>query len=95
MKLNVFGHLGDGNLHFNVLVNAAHDAGLVNRTVHDLVARHGGSISAEHGIGQYRVEELQRTRSAGELALMRRIKSALDPEDRLNPGKVLPKGGAS
>lgn len=100
VKLNVFGHLGDGNLHFNVLVNAEHDAGLVNRTVHDLVARYGGSISAEHGIGQYRVGELQRTRSPEELALMRRIKSALDPEDGLNPGKVLPgkvlaKGGAA
>jgi FAD/FMN-containing dehydrogenase len=90
VKLNIFGHLGDGNLHFNVLVGTEHDAGLVNRTVHDLVARHGGSISAEHGIGQYRVAELQRTRSAEELALMARIKAALDPEGGLNPGKVLP-----
>lgn len=87
-RLNVFGHLGDGNLHYNVLVDAAHDGELVNRTVHDAVARFDGSISAEHGIGQYRVEELERLRAPAEQALSRRIKAALDPQSLLNPGKV-------
>lgn len=89
IRLNVFGHLGDGNLHYNVMIHGTHDAGAINRAVHDMVTRYGGSISAEHGIGQYRVEELQRTRSPEELALARRLKLALDPEGLLNPGKVL------
>jgi FAD/FMN-containing dehydrogenase len=89
-RLNVFGHLGDGNLHYNVLVDATHDGERVNRTVHDIVARFDGSISAEHGIGQYRVGELERLRAPAEQALSRRIKAALDPRSLLNPGKVLP-----
>jgi FAD/FMN-containing dehydrogenase len=87
-RLNVFGHLGDGNLHYNVLVDAAHVGEEVNRTVHDVVARFDGSISAEHGIGQYRVGELERLRAPAEQALSRRIKAALDPHELLNPGKV-------
>ncbi|WP_114946202.1 FAD-binding oxidoreductase [Microvirga calopogonii] len=88
-RVNAFGHLGDGNIHYNVLVDAGHDAGLVNRIVHDVVAAFGGSISAEHGIGQYRVGELARYRAAPEMELARAVKRALDPDNRLNPGKVL------
>ncbi|MBB4039236.1 FAD/FMN-containing dehydrogenase [Microvirga flocculans] len=88
-RVNAFGHLGDGNIHYNVLVEAGHDAGVVNRIVHDIVAAFGGSISAEHGIGQYRVGELARYRAPVEMELARAIKRALDPDNRLNPGKVL------
>jgi FAD/FMN-containing dehydrogenase len=88
-RVNAFGHLGDGNIHYNVLVGADHDAGAVNRIVHDVVAAFGGSISAEHGIGQYRVGELARYRASTEMDLTRAIKRALDPDNRLNPGKVL------
>ena len=88
-RVNAFGHLGDGNIHYNVLVESSHDAGAVNRIVHDVVAAFGGSISAEHGIGQYRVGELARYRASAEMELARTIKRALDPDKRLNPGKVL------
>ncbi len=88
-RVNAFGHLGDGNIHYNILVGPDHDAGAVNRIVHDVVAAFGGSISAEHGIGQYRVGELARYRASTEMELARTIKRALDPDNRLNPGKVL------
>jgi FAD/FMN-containing dehydrogenase len=87
--VNAFGHLGDGNIHYNVLVDANHEASVVNRIVHDVVAAFGGSISAEHGIGQYRVGELARYRPPTEMELARTLKRALDPENRFNPGKVL------
>ncbi len=96
VRILIFGHLGDGNLHYNL---AAPDgvapatfltnAPAANRIVHDLVAAHGGSISAEHGIGQQKREELVRYKSDVELALMRAIKAAFDPSGILNPGKVL------
>lgn len=88
-RVNAFGHLGDGNIHYNVLVGASHDASSINRIVHDVVATYGGSISAEHGIGQYRVGELARYRSGPEMELARKIKHAVDPQGLLNPGKVL------
>lgn len=88
-RLNVFGHLGDGNLHYNVVVPKDTDAHALNVLVHDHVVRHGGSISAEHGIGQYRTGELARCKGADELAIAWTVKRALDPEGRLNPGKVL------
>jgi FAD/FMN-containing dehydrogenase len=88
-RVNAFGHLGDGNIHYNVLVDANHEASVVNRIVHDVVAAFGGSISAEHGIGQYRVGELARYRPPTEMELARTLKRALDPENRFNPGKVL------
>jgi len=92
----VFGHLGDGNLHYNmavqdgsdVAVAFAHEAG-INRLVHDAVAAAGGSISAEHGLGQMKREEIRRYKSEVELRLMRAIKQALDPHDLMNPGKLL------
>jgi len=91
-----FGHLGDGNLHYNLAPPAGTPSGVfldqaarANRLVYDLVARFGGSFSAEHGIGQLKRDELARYRSAIEIELMRQIKRALDPHGLLNPGKVL------
>lgn len=92
-----FGHLGDGNLHYNLLKadGVAEEAFLASgpaiaRLVHDCVRDLGGSISAEQGIGQLRLDDLRRYKDGVELDLMRRIKSALDPEGLMNPGKVLP-----
>ena len=91
-----FGHLGDGNLHYNVAPpdGAAHDAFLdnqaaINRIVHDSVHAFGGSISAEHGIGTLKRDELVRYQCDVELNLMRAIKLALDPLGIMNPGKIL------
>lgn len=91
-----FGHLGDGNLHFNVLAPQGTDAnvfasrqGEINMIVHDKVAAYNGSISAEHGLGQLRRDENARYKSAVELALMNRVKATLDPTGIMNPGKVL------
>ena len=87
-----FGHFGDGNIHFNVSLAADVPAAAKERlsaAIHQLVAGLGGSISAEHGIGQLRRDELQRFKSPIELALMRKIKAALDPAGIMNPGKVL------
>lgn len=89
-RVNAFGHAGDGNIHYNVILPPGLEAQDLNARVHDLVVAHEGSISAEHGIGQYRVGELVRCRSPLELQLARRIKQALDPAQLLNPGKVLP-----
>jgi len=98
LRLVAFGHLGDGNLHYNfsppesgmpVSAFEALEAPL-NRLVHDLVVHHGGSISAEHGLGVLRRDEAQRYKSAVELRLMRAIKQAFDPAGLLNPGKLLP-----
>jgi FAD/FMN-containing dehydrogenase len=94
--LVAYGHAGDGNLHFNLSLPKNTPAGtvaalepLVRRAIHDIVAAHGGSFSAEHGIGQLKVSEMQRYTSAVELALMRDIKQALDPRGIMNPGKLL------
>jgi len=95
-QLVCFGHLGDGNLHYNVAPpeGTAHDAFLahqeaINRIVHDSVDAFSGSISAEHGIGMLKRAELVRYKSEVELNMMRAIKSALDPLGIMNPGKVL------
>ena len=94
--LVAYGHVGDGNLHFNVSAAAGADAvsflargESVHRAVHDLVREFGGSFSAEHGVGQLKVGELERYASPTELALMRAVKQALDPHGIMNPGKVL------
>jgi FAD/FMN-containing dehydrogenase len=96
VRLVSFGHLGDGNLHYNIAAPAGADeeafmarAPEVSRVVHDSVARFSGSISAEHGLGQYKRGEILRYKSALEMDLMRRIKAALDPQGIMNPGKVL------
>jgi FAD/FMN-containing dehydrogenase len=91
-----FGHVGDGNIHFNV----TQPVGMtktefhghweeINRLTHDLVMEMGGSFSAEHGIGQLKRGELARYGDPLDLELMRRIKAALDPDGIMNPGKVL------
>ena len=92
-----FGHLGDGNVHFHVLAptgveRAPWEAGegkAISRAVHDMVTAWGGSISAEHGIGQLKVGELARLADPVALRLMGAVKAALDPAGRLNPGKLL------
>jgi FAD/FMN-containing dehydrogenase len=96
LRFVTFGHLGDGNLHYNLAAPAgtAPEAFLTstpvaNRIVHDLVAAHRGSISAEHGIGQQKRDELVRYKSPVELDLMRALKTTFDPHALLNPGKVL------
>lgn len=93
-----FGHLGDGNVHFHVTAPTGAEAdawragegAAASRLVHDLVTDWGGTISAEHGIGQMKREELARTGDPVMLAMMARIKAALDPQGLLNPGKLLP-----
>lgn len=91
-----FGHFGDGNLHFNLSRPLAmSDADFLdqypsfNRIVHDIVHQMGGSISAEHGIGTFKRAELHRYKDPVALELMQQIKAALDPENLMNPGKVL------
>jgi len=94
--LIAYGHVGDGNLHFNVSAapGAPRERFLareepVRRAIHDLVSEFGGSFSAEHGIGRLKVGELERYTSPVELALMRAVKHAFDPHGIMNPGKVL------
>lgn len=96
VRIVCFGHIGDGNLHYNLSQSAAGSneafiarTAAVNRIVHDLVHALDGSISAEHGLGQLKREEVVRYKSDVEMDLMRAIKWALDPENLMNPGKVL------
>ncbi len=96
VQLVVFGHLGDGNLHYNVSPadGADQDAFMsvepaINHVVYEAVMRNNGSISAEHGLGQLKLEENRRYKSPVELALMASIKKALDPRGLMNPGRVL------
>jgi FAD/FMN-containing dehydrogenase len=95
-RLVAYGHVGDGNLHFNLSPRRVDDGPAllaleapVKRLVHDLVAAHGGSFSAEHGIGRLKVGELERYEDPVALELMRGVKAALDPKGIMNPGKVL------
>jgi FAD/FMN-containing dehydrogenase len=85
-----FGHAGDGNIHFNVLLGVDARAEDVNRTVHAIVRDFRGSITAEHGIGRYRRDELPAHRSPAELTLMHAVKTAVDPRGVMNPGAVMP-----
>jgi len=96
-RLSVFGHIGDGNLHVNLLPPAGESLGSfreragerLTACVHDVAAAFGGSFSAEHGVGVLKVRELERYESPVALALMRTLKRALDPDNLMNPGKVL------
>ncbi len=92
----VFGHVGDGNLHFNLTQPEGWEADAFmerrprfNQLIHDLVMRFDGSVAAEHGVGQIKGEEMRRRRDPVAHDLMRRIKTALDPDDLMNPGKVV------
>jgi FAD/FMN-containing dehydrogenase len=96
VRIVAFGHAGDGNIHFNLLPPRGGDPrafqdqiGRMNRIVHDIVAEMGGSISAEHGIGRLRRDELAHYKPAPALELMRLVKRTLDPRNLLNPGKVV------
>jgi FAD/FMN-containing dehydrogenase len=99
-RICAFGHLGDGNIHYNISQPLSNDMGgnkaafidrwrEVNAIVHGIVLAAGGSISAEHGIGQLKRDELAQIRSPIEMDLMRRIKHAFDPAGIMNPGKVV------
>ena len=92
----IFGHIGDGNLHYNIAM--PDEAGTqalmnqrkaVNDIVYEVVGRLGGSISAEHGVGQQKRDAIKLRKSAVEMDLMQRVKDALDPQGIMNPGKVL------
>jgi FAD/FMN-containing dehydrogenase len=96
IEIIVFGHVGDGNLHYNIVgMNLEVSAllenrrGQINQLVHDQVYLHNGSFSAEHGIGQAKVTELSERKSSVEMALMRAIKKSLDPLCIMNPNKVV------
>ncbi len=97
VRLVNFGHLGDGNLHYNVQCPEGADAASflrdhesrINKIVYDSVLQHGGSISAEHGVGSLKRDELAHYKSAVALSMMRSIKTALDPQGLLNPGRVI------
>ena len=95
-RVVAFGHLGDGNIHFNVSQPVGGDPQAfldswhaMNEIVHAIVGRLGGSYSAEHGVGQLKRELLARWKDPASLAVMRHIKAALDPNGVMNPGKVL------
>ncbi|WP_106745645.1 FAD-binding oxidoreductase [Yoonia maritima] len=95
-RINCFGHLGDGNLHYNVFPAKGrsrdeYDAlrSAVKQTVHDLVSEMEGSVSAEHGIGRLKVADLEKYGDPAKLAMLRAIKDALDPQGIMNPGAVL------
>ncbi|MEG0226143.1 MAG: FAD-binding oxidoreductase [Comamonas sp.] len=99
VRLVNFGHLGDGNLHYNVQAPAEGDPKAflrdqedrVNHLVYEAVAKFGGSFSAEHGVGALKVDKLQKYQSPVALGMMRAIKQALDPKGIMNPGCVLPR----
>ena len=98
-RIVAFGHFGDGNVHYNLsqplgadeaaLAGFRNSRHVANRIVHDLVHGFAGSISAEHGLGQFKRDEIKLYKSALELEMMRQVKNALDPHGIMNPGKVL------
>lgn len=95
-RINCFGHVGDGNLHYNVFPMAGrtradhmNERDEIKRVVHDLTHELGGSVSAEHGVGRLKVDDLERYVDPTKMAAMRAIKSVLDPNGIMNPGAVL------
>jgi FAD/FMN-containing dehydrogenase len=95
-RIVAFGHVGDGNVHFNISQPKSWEEGCfreeeasLNNVIYDTVSEFDGSISAEHGVGQYKRDVLKKYRAAEEIAVMKTIKAALDPGNILNPGKVL------
>ncbi len=96
VRINCFGHLGDGNLHYNVFPpvgktreDFTNQRDKIKRCVHDIVDEFGGSVSAEHGVGRLKVADLERYGDPAKLQMMRAIKTALDPKGIMNPGAVL------
>jgi len=96
-RLNIFGHMGDGNLHVNIRPPVGQSLAVlgdrkvqITRDVEDLAVAQGGSFSAEHGIGQMRLDGMRAHKSAVELGLMRALKRAIDPAGLFNPGKMIP-----
>lgn len=95
-RINCFGHLGDGNLHYNVFPQPGQNRSdfvdlrdLIKKAVHDVTHACGGSVSAEHGVGRLKVDDLERYGDPAKLAMLRAIKVALDPKGIMNPGAVL------
>ena len=95
-RIVAFGHMGDGNIHFNVSQPVGADKAAflgdwdgMNEVVHDIAARHQGSFSAEHGVGALKRDLLARKKDPAALDVMRMIKRALDPQGIMNPGKML------
>ena len=95
-RINCFGHLGDGNLHYNLFPAPGRDRAeydgerkALSAMVHEMVVARGGSFSAEHGVGRLKTGELDRWGDPARLAAMRAIKTALDPLGIMNPGAVL------
>ena len=96
ISIVAFGHVGDGNIHFNPVApegrdrkSFASERERINRIVHDIVIGHGGSISAEHGVGRLRLSENLHYKSPVEIEIMRAVKRALDPDNIMNPGKTV------
>ena len=89
VEASAFGHLGDGNVHFHVRGGNPAEAPAITRMVDDLVTAAGGSISAEHGIGQAKLDEFERLAPPGRIAALKAIKHALDPAGLMNPGKLV------
>ena len=93
--VNCFGHVGDGNLHYNIFpqsdkirLNLENKRLQLLNIVNELVSKYSGSISAEHGIGRLKVSELNKFEDPGKLYMMRLIKSGVDPQNLLNPGVI-------
>jgi FAD/FMN-containing dehydrogenase len=96
-RIMSFGHMGDGNMHFNITQPAGMDTGKfldrwdeINAAVYGVVLRLGGSISAEHGIGRLKRKHMLHIKQPAELEMMKALKHLFDPKNILNPGKVLP-----
>ena len=95
VRINCFGHLGDGNLHYNAYPAKGHKRDEyeairkpLTRLVHDLAHELGGSVAAEHGVGRLKTADVLRYADPGKLAVMRKLKAALDPDGILNPGVI-------